>query len=324
MLFLMAFDGTRSSGTGKAELAGGMATIVVGVAVIAFVPELRHCVSLAVHGQFAGLRSYIRSLGPGGLTLLLGLMVGHAIVWYPSEIVTATAGYVYGFGPGLALVVTGWLLAALLTYALGRSVGRTLLWRLLGHRFDWLTRTMERGGTSLLLSGRLIPVVPFALLGYAAGATHVNLWRFSWTTVIGYLPLTAAVAYLGAQAQTLSTSDPLLWVAVAVLVLLLLSERFVRRRRRKSRGHGRSKSCPERAKQRSRTRGRRTGLLTMRCELGHVSSPSAPRMIPIAVIAGESCRSTSLTGPSSSTRIGARACRSPLDPGWPSIEHAAP
>jgi uncharacterized membrane protein YdjX (TVP38/TMEM64 family) len=230
MLSVMALDETRSSGTGRVELAGGIATIVVGLAVIALVPELRHCVSLAVHGQFAGLRSYIRSLGVGGLALLMGLMLGHAIVWYPSEIVTATAGYVYGFGPGLALVVGGWLLAALLTYALGRSVGRPLLQRLLGHRFDWLTTTMERGGTSLLLSGRLIPVVPFALLGYAAGATRISVWRFSWTTVIGYLPLTTAVAYLGSRAQTLSTRDPLLWIAVAVLVVLLFSERFLRRR----------------------------------------------------------------------------------------------
>jgi uncharacterized membrane protein YdjX (TVP38/TMEM64 family) len=203
----------------------------VGVAVIAIVPELRHCVSLALHGQFAGLRSYIRALGAGGLALLLGLMVGHAIVWYPSEIITATGGYVYGFGPGLALVVVGWLLGALLSYALGRSVGRPLLQRILGPRFGSLTATMERGGTSLLLSGRLIPIVPFALVGYAAGATHVDLWRFSWTTVVGYLPLTAAVAYLGSKAQTLSINDPLLWVAVAVLVALLLSERFFHHRR---------------------------------------------------------------------------------------------
>lgn len=226
----MTTETAASSGTGRAQLAAGIATIVVGVAAIALIPELRHCVSLALHGQFAGLRSYVRSLGTGGLALLLGLMVGHAIVFYPSEIVTATAGYVYGFGPGLALVVAGWLLAALLSYALGRTVGRPLLQRVLGHRFGWLTTTMERGGTSLLLSGRLIPVVPFALLGYAAGATRVDLWRFSWTTVIGYLPLTTAVAYLGSRAQTLSTSDPRLWVAVAVLIGLLVGERVVHRR----------------------------------------------------------------------------------------------
>ncbi|MGO9957907.1 MAG: hypothetical protein ACLP50_18380 [Solirubrobacteraceae bacterium] len=69
----------------------------------------------------------MRSSEAGGFALLLGLMVVHAIVWYPSEIVTTTAGYVYGFGPGLAFAVGGWLLAALLSYALGRSVGRPIL-----------------------------------------------------------------------------------------------------------------------------------------------------------------------------------------------------
>lgn len=219
-----------SSRTARAELAAGLATIVAGIAVIAVVPELRHCVSLVVHGQFAGLRTYVRSLGAGGFALLLGLMVCHAIVFYPSEIITATAAYIYGFGPGLAFVVGGWLLAALLSYALGRSVGRPLLQRLLGSRFGWLTAAMERGGVALLLAGRLIPIVPFALLGYAAGATHISLWRFSWTTVLGYMPLTTAVAYLGSRAQTLSVGDPLVWVAVGTVIALLTGERVVRRR----------------------------------------------------------------------------------------------
>jgi hypothetical protein len=99
-------------GTGRAEFAVGIATIAIGIAMIAAIPELRHCVSLVIHGEFTALRTYIRSLGAGGLALILGLMVIHAIVWYPSEIVTTTAGYVYGFGPGLAIAVGGWLLAA--------------------------------------------------------------------------------------------------------------------------------------------------------------------------------------------------------------------
>jgi uncharacterized membrane protein YdjX (TVP38/TMEM64 family) len=218
------------SRTRPVELAAGLATIVVGIALIALVPELRHCVSLVVHGRFAELRSYVRSLGAGGVALLLGLMLAHAILFYPSEIITTTAGYVYGFWPGLALVLVGWLLSALLSYALGRSVGRPVLQRVLGRRFAWLTATMEGGGVTLLLSARLIPIVPFALVGYAAGATQISLWRFSWTTVLGYLPLTTAVTYLGSRAQTLSISNPLVWIAVAVLVGLLVGEHLVRRR----------------------------------------------------------------------------------------------
>ena len=212
------------------ELAAGIAAIVGGLVIIAAVPQLRHCITLVIHGHFGALRHYIKSLGAGGFALLLGLMLLHAIVFYPSEIVTTTAGYVYGFGAGLPFVVAGWLVAALFSYALGWSVGRPLLRTVLGKRFTRLEEGMERGGIALLISGRLVPIVPFALVGYAAGATRVNLWRFAWTTVIGYLPLTTAVVYLGSKAQTLSTSDPLVWVAAAVLIGLLVVEQIHRRR----------------------------------------------------------------------------------------------
>jgi uncharacterized membrane protein YdjX (TVP38/TMEM64 family) len=213
------------------QLVAGFATILAGVGLIAVVPQLRHCVDLTLHGHFRGLRLYVQSLGAGGFGLLLGLMLAHAIVFYPSEIVTATTGFVYGFAGGLAFVVVGWLLGALLSYALGASVGRLLLQSILGRRFTRLERGMERGGISLLLSARLIPIVPFALVGYAAGATRVGVWRFSWTTVVGYLPLTVAVTYLGSQAQTLSASNPLVWVAAGSVITLIVAQEVLRRRR---------------------------------------------------------------------------------------------
>lgn len=212
----------------------GATAIVAGLVIVVAVPQLRHCVGLALGGHFRALHSYVRSLGAGGFALLVGLMLAHAVVFYPSEIVTATAAFVYGFAAGLALVVGGWLLAALLTYALGRSVGGPVLRTVLGERFSRLERLMERGGAALLLSGRLIPVVPFALLGYAAGATNVKLWRFSWTTVVGYLPLTTAVSYLGSRAQTVSAGDPLVWLAAAGLISLLAFGHLLGRRRRPS------------------------------------------------------------------------------------------
>jgi uncharacterized membrane protein YdjX (TVP38/TMEM64 family) len=220
-----------SSRGGRAELLIGAAAIAATVVIIVVVPQLRHCVGLALGGHFRALHRYVHSLGAGGLALLLGLMLAHAIIFYPSEIVTATAAFVYGFGAGLAFVVGGWFLAALLTYALGRSVGGPLLRRVLGERFSRLERLMERGGTALLLSGRLIPVVPFALLGYAAGATNVKLWRFSWTTVVGYLPLTTAVSYLGSRAETVSAADPLVWVAAAGIIALLAAGHLISRHR---------------------------------------------------------------------------------------------
>jgi uncharacterized membrane protein YdjX (TVP38/TMEM64 family) len=208
-------------------MAVAVASIAVGAGLIAAVPGLRHSVSLVVHGDFGGLRGYIRGLGVGGLALLLALMLIHALIFYPSEIVTATAGYVYGFLPGLGFVMLGWLASGLLAFLLGRVLGRPLLRTVLGPRFTSLESAIHRGGIPLLLAGRLVPIIPFSILGYAAGAAQVRVWRFAWTTVVGFLPLTAAVAYLGSRAQTLSTSDPVVWIAAVLLVALLATSRLV-------------------------------------------------------------------------------------------------
>lgn len=201
------------------------AVLALGAAIVAAVPPLRHSVLLCLHGDFAGLREYIRGLGAAGVALLVALMLTHAVIYYPTEIVTATAGFVYGWLPGLALVLGGWLLSALLSYLLGRLLAGRLLHSLLGSRYASFERAMRRGGTPLLISGRLIPVVPFSFMGYAAGAVGIDVWRFSWTTVVGFLPLTAAVTYLGSRAQQLSLTNPIVWVAVALLIGLLVTAR---------------------------------------------------------------------------------------------------
>lgn len=90
-----------------------VAGVAITVGLIAAVPEFRHAVSLAVHGNLGSLRAYIRGLGVGGLGLLMALMLIHAVIFYPSEVVTATAGFVYGFVPGAGFAVVGWLASGL-------------------------------------------------------------------------------------------------------------------------------------------------------------------------------------------------------------------
>jgi len=86
------------------------------------------------------------------------------------------------------------------------------------------------GGATLLLAMRLIPIVPFSLFSYAAGAAHVPLWRFVWTTAVGYLPITAIAVYFGTRLEGLSLTDPLVWASLlALLALLAIGHRAARR-----------------------------------------------------------------------------------------------
>jgi uncharacterized membrane protein YdjX (TVP38/TMEM64 family) len=165
--------------------------------------------------------------------LIVAMTLMHAFVWYPAEIIDAAAGFLYGFFPALGLAMAGWILSGLICFAIGRSLARPLLDRWFGkQRFERIEASIERGGATLLLAMRLIPIVPFSLLSYAAGAARVPAWRFVWTTAIGYLPITALAVYFGTKLEGLSLTDPIvLGTAAALLVLLFAGHRIARRPR---------------------------------------------------------------------------------------------
>jgi uncharacterized membrane protein YdjX (TVP38/TMEM64 family) len=214
----------------------GIAALAV---LVALVPPLRDGVASVVSGNADELRLELRDLGAAGALVLLGLVLVHAVVPFPSELVNAAAGFVYGFWLALPLVLAAWTLSALATYAIGRAAARPALKRLAGEeRLEEGARLVDRGGATALLAARLIPIVPYSAVGYVAGAAHVPVWRFTWTTFVGSIPLCAAVVYLGHRLDSISVTDPGVLVAVGAFVALLIAGRalagHVRRRHRES------------------------------------------------------------------------------------------
>jgi uncharacterized membrane protein YdjX (TVP38/TMEM64 family) len=216
---------------GRLGLGLTLAAIVLSAALVLAVPELRDAIGNALRGDTDALRTELRDTGAAGVALLVGVILIHAVVFYPSEIVNAAAGVVYGFGTATAIVVPAWLAANLGAYYVGRHAGRPLLRRLAGdERLDRAARFIERGGVPALLVSRLIPIMPMSLVGYVAGATHVPFGRFAWTTLVGTLPLTLGAVLLGARLDELSLTDPLIYVAMLPFVLLAVATRPMARR----------------------------------------------------------------------------------------------
>jgi uncharacterized membrane protein YdjX (TVP38/TMEM64 family) len=213
-----------------AAVAITLAGFALLAALVLAVPDLRGAFEAAVRGDTAEVRSRVDSLGLAGPLLILALALIHAIVFYPAEIVDAAAGFAYGFFGGLALMMGGWLLSGLLCWAVGRSVARPLLDRWLGaERFERTEAAIERGGVTLLLAVRLIPILPFSLVSYAAGAARVPAWRFAWTTVVGYLPITVLAVYFGTRLEGLGLTDPLVLGSAAALLALLAAGHWAMR-----------------------------------------------------------------------------------------------
>lgn len=214
-----------------AEIAITLAGIVLMALVVVLVDPLRDSVSALVQGDHEEVRRQIDRLGFWGPVLILVLCLLHSVVFYPAEAVDAAAGFAYGFFPALALVTVGWLLNGLVCWAVGRSVARPLLDRWFGiERFERVERSIERGGPTLLMAMRLIPILPFSIVSYAAGAARVPLGRFLWTTALGYLPITALSVYFGTRLEGLSLTDPLVLGSGLALLALLGAGHWVMRR----------------------------------------------------------------------------------------------
>jgi uncharacterized membrane protein YdjX (TVP38/TMEM64 family) len=214
-----------------AAVAISLAGLALLAGLVFAVPALHDAVVAAIHGDTAEVRRQLNSLGVAGPLLIIALALLHAVVFYPAEIVDAAAGFAYGFFPALALTMAAWLLSAMLCYAVGRSVARPLLERWLGsERFERAEAMIEHGGPTLLIAVRLIPIFPFSLMCYAAGAARVPVWRYLWTTAVGYLPITAISVYFGTRLEGLGLTDPLVLGTAAVLLILLLGGRRVMRR----------------------------------------------------------------------------------------------
>lgn len=208
-------------------IAASLAGMVVLAILVFTVDPLRSAVGDAISGDTAQLREDLRGLGAGGVAIVLALAVIHSVIFYPTEILNLAAGFVYGFWWALPLMTFAWVTNGIICHQIGRYAARPLLFRILQRdRFERFERAVDRGGVTLLIALRLIPIVPYSLFSYVLGSVGIPLWTFVWTSLVGYLPITIVFVLLGSRLEEISPTDPAIWIGTAVVIALLLLSRW--------------------------------------------------------------------------------------------------
>ncbi|MGY2004158.1 TVP38/TMEM64 family protein [Blastococcus sp. SYSU DS1024] len=142
-------------------------------------------------------------LDGGGAEVWVLLVVALAVALLapvPRSVLSALAGAVLGFGPGLAVALSGGLLGAAAAFGLSRTLGRPAAERLAGPRLRRADRLVAGRGFLWVLGGRLVPVAPFVVVSYGAGLAGVRFGHFLAATAVGLVPST--VLQVGAGAST--------------------------------------------------------------------------------------------------------------------------
>src|SRR5579872_1951712 len=171
------------------------------------------------------VEAMVRSWGPWTWLGSIALMVLHSFVPLPAEIIALANGMLFGPWWGVAVTWTGAMLGAVLAYGLARALGRPAVRGFIPAR-HWARLDAVPVGAGSLLAIRLMPVISFNLVNYAAGLLGVPWWRFVWTTALGILPIVVTMVVLGRE---LMAAPWWIWGAFAVACLALLAVLRMRR-----------------------------------------------------------------------------------------------
>lgn len=97
-------------------------------------------------------------------------------------------------------------------------MGRDAVERLTGTRLERVDQLLARRGLLAVLAVRLVPLVPFTAINYAAGLSTGRRRDYAWGTAVGIIPGTLSYVALGSGIA--SGRRELVLVAASVLVLL--------------------------------------------------------------------------------------------------------
>jgi uncharacterized membrane protein YdjX (TVP38/TMEM64 family) len=146
----------------------------------------------------ARVEEFVASWGMWGAAASMALMVLHSFVPIPAEVIAVANGMMFGPWRGTLITWSGAMLGAVSAFAVARWLGRPVVRRFVAEeRRAGIEAWTRRPGSLLLL--RLIPVVSFNLVNFAAGLAGTSWWNFLWTTALGILPLTVVSVVLGAR-----------------------------------------------------------------------------------------------------------------------------
>jgi uncharacterized membrane protein YdjX (TVP38/TMEM64 family) len=176
---------------------------------------------------------------PWAVLVVMAIYAGASLVMFPLSLLVALTGLLFGPWWGFGYALAGTLCASVLTWWVGRRLGRDALLRYGGKHLNGLSRYLSGRGIRTMTVINLLPLAPFTLTNMMAGAFHLRFRDYMIGSTLGILPGLAGVTLLGSQLGELATAESRQEVMVALGGLVLGAgllyglKRWAERRRRR-------------------------------------------------------------------------------------------
>ncbi|WP_460511896.1 TVP38/TMEM64 family protein [Cyclobacterium sediminis] len=169
----------------------------------------------------------------GPLIIVAAMVVQMFMFIIPSFLLMVVTILAYGPWLGSGIIFIAIFTASTIGYGVGVNFGTPVIDRLLGEKTDKkITGFLEDYGFWAVIVTRLSPFLSNDAISIIAGMLRMGYWRFIGSTMLGILPLTAAIAILGENREDMKTG--LIWLGAVSLVSFILYVWWDKRRRNKN------------------------------------------------------------------------------------------
>ena len=173
---------------------------------------------------------YLDSWGPLGPLVFMVMMATAVVVSpIPSLPLDLAAGAAFGPLLGTTYAVVGAEVGAILSFLIGRFLGKDLISRWLTTNVVFCEKCSDHHLIGMVFLARLLPIFSFDVISYGAGLTNMSLKAFALATLIGMIPPTFALTYFGSTVITVEW--PLILSGLLLLIIFLFLPKWIMKNR---------------------------------------------------------------------------------------------
>jgi len=178
------------------------------------------------------LQTLLQQAGIWTPIIYITLYTVGTILILPSTPLNLSGGAIFGIWWGTLWTSLAAIVAAVVAFAFTRTVGRDLVASKLAGRWEAIDAEMRQGGLFYMFAIRLLPIIPYGLVNFAAGLTSIRFRDYFVGTILGTVPGILPFVMMGSGLQALRSGNILpLMCALALMGMLVGGATWYRRRR---------------------------------------------------------------------------------------------
>ena len=178
------------------------------------------------------LQGWLSTMGIYAPVIYITLYTVATWLILPSTPLNLTGGAIFGIWWGTLWTTIAALVAAIAAFAFTRTIGRKLVAQKLAGGWNAVDAEIRQGGLFYIFAVRLLPIIPYGIVNFAAGLTSIKFKDYLTGTLLGTLPGVLPFVMMGAGIGELSQGNILpLTCAFALTGMLVGGATWYRRRR---------------------------------------------------------------------------------------------